>query len=77
MPKLTPITEIPLRIPERWDRKWFDRFIREGLGGYTLPYRGAGVPAASLGVVGDLYTRTDGGTGTTLYVKESGGWISK
>jgi hypothetical protein len=31
--------------------------------------------------VGALYTRTDGGAGTTLYVKESGtgdtGWVAK
>ena len=31
--------------------------------------------------VGTIYTRTDGGTGTTLYVKESGtgntGWVAK
>jgi hypothetical protein len=31
--------------------------------------------------VGSLYTRTDGGSGSTLYVKESGvgntGWVSK
>ena len=31
--------------------------------------------------VGTLYTRSDGGTGTTLYVKESGtgntGWVAK
>ena len=31
--------------------------------------------------VGSLYTRTDGGTNTTLYVKESGtgstGWVAK
>jgi hypothetical protein len=31
--------------------------------------------------VGSLYTRTDGGAGTTLYVKESGtgntGWVGK
>lgn len=44
--------------------------------------RGPGTPEGSItGVVGDLYTRTDGGAGTTLYVKESGagntGWIGK
>lgn len=37
-----------------------------------------GVAAA---VVGSMYTRTDGGAGTTLYVKESGsgntGWVAK
>ena len=34
------------------------------------------------GGVGDLFLRTDGGAGTTLYVKESGnattaGWVAK
>jgi hypothetical protein len=35
-----------------------------------------------IGSVGDMYTRLDGGNGSTLYVKESGsgtsiGWIAK
>jgi hypothetical protein len=43
---------------------------------------GAGSPeGAVIASVGQLYTRTDGGAGTTLYVKESGvgntGWIAK
>lgn len=43
---------------------------------------GAGSPEGVVGaVVGSLYTRTDGGVGTTLYVKESGGgatgWTAK
>ena len=44
--------------------------------------RGTGSPESVVtGVVGDIYTRTDGGAGTTLYVKESGtgntGWVAK
>lgn len=44
--------------------------------------RGSGSPEGVItGIVGDLYTRTDGGAGTTLYVKESGtgntGWVAK
>jgi hypothetical protein len=44
--------------------------------------RGTGSPESVVtGNVGDLYTRTDGGAGTTLYVKESGsgntGWVAK
>ena len=44
--------------------------------------RGAGSPEGVVtGIVGDIYTRTDGGAGTTLYVKESGtgntGWVAK
>lgn len=43
---------------------------------------GAGSPEAFITAnVGSLYTRTDGGAGTTLYVKESGtgntGWVAK
>ena len=44
--------------------------------------RGTGSPETSvIGNVGDVYIRTDGGTSTTLYVKEDGtgkyGWIAK
>ena len=43
--------------------------------------RGTGTPEGAVtGVVGDLFERTDGGTGTTLYIKESGagntGWVA-
>jgi hypothetical protein len=43
---------------------------------------GAGDPEGVVtAVVGSLYTRTDGGAGTTLYVKETGtddtGWVAK
>lgn len=43
---------------------------------------GAGTPeGAVVAPVGRLYVRTDGGAGTTLYVKESGsgdtGWVGK
>jgi hypothetical protein len=41
---------------------------------------GAGVPAVAASV-GSLWLRTDGGAGSTLYVKESGtgttGWVAK
>lgn len=50
----------------------------------TLKYVlvGTGAPEGVLtGTVGQLYLRTDGGTGTTLYVKETGsgntGWIAQ
>jgi hypothetical protein len=44
-----------------------------------LPTSGAGTPEGNVAApVGALYTRTDGGSGSTLYVKESGtgtsGW---
>lgn len=43
---------------------------------------GSGTPEGALTApVGSLFTRTDGGAGTTLYVKESGtgntGWVAK
>lgn len=43
---------------------------------------GSGSPESAVtAAVGSLYTRTDGGAGTTLYVKESGagntGWVAK
>lgn len=43
---------------------------------------GAGTPEGAVtAAVGSLYTRTDGGASTTLYVKESGtgntGWVAK
>lgn len=43
---------------------------------------GAGTPEGSItATIGSLYTRTDGGANTTLYVKESGtgntGWVAK
>lgn len=43
--------------------------------------RGSGAPEGIVTApVGTLYLRTDGGTGTTLYVKESGvgtvGWVA-
>ena len=45
-------------------------------------YSGAGSPEGVIvATQGSLYTRTDGGAGTTLYVKESGsgdtGWVAK
>ena len=50
--------------------------------GNALWRAGAGTPEGVLTApVGSLYTRTDGGAGTTLYVKESGagntGWVAK
>ena len=44
--------------------------------------KGIGSPQGVIAApVGSLYTRTDGGTGTTLYVKETGtgntGWVAK
>ena len=52
------------------------------VGGATI-YSGSGSPIGSVvGTTGDLYLNTSGGSGTTLYVKESGvntntGWVGK
>jgi|SRR6185312_4559751 len=49
----------------------------------TIVARGTGSPNGSVvGSPGDLYVNTSGGSGTTLYVKESGvstntGWVGK
>lgn len=48
----------------------------------TLPLTGTGSPEGAVtAAVGTLYLRTDGGAGTSLYVKESGsgntGWAAK
>lgn len=56
-----------------------------GLGiasGYALPLTGTGSPEGVVTAAkGTLFLRTDGGAGTTLYVKESGagntGWVGK
>lgn len=45
-------------------------------------YSGTGTPEGAVTApVGSMFLRTDGGAGTTLYVKESGagdtGWIAK
>ena len=58
-----------------------DRVSGKNIGGRM--FRGTGDPNSVIfGTVGDLYTRTDGGANTTLYVKESGantntGWAAK
>jgi hypothetical protein len=50
--------------------------------GVAIWTSGAGTPEGAVtAVVGSLFTRTDGGSNTTLYVKESGsgntGWVAK
>ena len=63
------------------DAVTFDGGINLGSG--TLLWKsGAGSPEGAItATVGSLWTRTDGGAGTTLYVKESGtgntGWVAK
>jgi len=64
----------------RWARM-FANEVRPGAG-TVIWTSGAGTPEGILTApVGSLFTRTDGGAGTTLYVKESGagntGWVGK
>lgn len=59
----------------------YSRQLRPGAG-TAIWTSGSGSPEGSITApVGSLYTRTDGGAGTTLYVKESGagntGWVAK
>lgn len=64
--------------------RWLDTFsqrIRPGTGA-VIWTSGAGTPEGAVtAVVGSMYTRTDGGANTTLYIKESGtgntGWVAK
>ena len=49
--------------------------IEMGSGGPTWTV-GTGVPSHSA-PNGSLHSRTDGGSGTTLYVRESGSWVGK
>lgn len=59
-----------------------DKSIEFAGNGSVIWRCGAGTPEAAVTApVGSLYTRTDGGANTTLYVKESGtgntGWVAK
>lgn len=64
--------------------RWTDIYsvnVRPG-GGTAVWTSGSGSPEGAVTApVGSLYTRTDGGSGSTLYVKETGtgntGWIAK
>lgn len=68
------------RSTERWQHVYGTNFHPgDGTATWTS---GAGTPEGSISAaVGSLYTRTDGGASTTLYVKESGsgntGWVAK
>lgn len=63
---------------------WNDTFSNKFRPGNGAPIwtSGAGSPEGAVSApIGSLYTRTDGGTNTTLYIKESGasttGWVAK
>lgn len=68
----------PAALPS--DQRQFTRWCRETEVDYI--HRGEGSPEGVVEApVGHLYLRSDGGAGTTMYVKESGvlstGWVGK
>lgn len=68
------------RSTERWQHVYGTNF-RPGAGTATWT-SGTGTPEGAVtATVGSMFTRTDGGAGTTLYIKESGsgntGWAAK
>jgi hypothetical protein len=77
------MSALPAVVRDRGSQENFDRLnsrlgVLEG-----LVLSGSGSPEKAISAsVGALYLRTDGGAGSTLYVKESGsktkeGWIAK
>lgn len=67
-------------VAERW-LNTYSVNIRPGAGS-AIWTSGTGSPEGAVtAVVGSMYTRTDGGAGSTLYIKESGsgntGWVAK
>lgn len=68
--------------PLRWRNTYSHQFRPGPASSPPIWTSGTGSPEGALSAnVGSLYTRTDGGAGTTLYVKESGtgatGWVAK
>lgn len=66
----------------KWVSVFSSRFYPGATGSTNFWTSGAGTPEGNLTApVGSMYTRTDGGAATTLYVKESGagntGWVAK
>ncbi|QDP67234.1 MAG: hypothetical protein GOVbin7368_25 [Prokaryotic dsDNA virus sp.] len=80
IPRVTDIYDLGTSAL-RFDRA-FVRTLRVGPSGAQSWTSGSGSPEGVLSAtVGSLYTQTDGGAGTTLYVKETGsgttGWVAK
>lgn len=80
---IVPLSGSTLRLgsaTQMWNEGYI-KTIHPGAGAVKWT-SGAGSPEGVLSAaVGSMYTRTDGGAGTTLYVKESGtsntGWVAK
>jgi hypothetical protein len=80
---MRPVTDnlVDLGTSSARVRATYSREVRPGAGA-VIWTSGAGTPEGAVTApVGSLYTRTDGGALTTLYVKESGtgntGWVGK
>lgn len=68
-------------VVQQWNTDIYPNRIYPGTG-VALWTSGSGTPEGAVTApVGSLYTRTNGGAGTTLYIKESGtgntGWVAK
>lgn len=68
------------RVTERWSSVFSRQFLPGA--GTAIWTSGTGTPEGAITApVGSLYTNTTGGSGTTLYIKESGagntGWVAK
>jgi len=78
---LTPLTDLTFVLGTA-GRRLANIFTAKITVGTTIWTSGSGSPEGVVTAeIGSLYTRTDGGAGTTLYVKESGvsnaGWVAK
>lgn len=82
----TAARDLEITAPQEGDECWvlgtYDyRFEYSGAAWVVILARGAGTPEANVTAgIGAMYERTDGSTGTTLYVKETGaaatGWAA-
>jgi hypothetical protein len=75
-----PLPRLGLGSPAWAERlcAWLERLVRDRLGRIdSIVIQAAGDPTAIDAPVGTMYLRTDGGAGTTLYVREPSGWVGK
>ena len=78
-----PPIQTPMFVNNVLSQTWQQYFIDIAtiINGLNIQ-KGEGTPEGNVTAsVGNLYLRTDGGTSTTLYIKESGtgntGWVAK
>lgn len=78
---ISPISDNQQSLGSQFNR-WASAYFNKLVLGSSFLTSGPGSPEGSIvAPVGSIYTRTDGGLGSTLYVKESGagntGWSAK